>query len=117
MQQNQFIYTAENTIFRIHVNTDNDNSFSLLLPFKCIDTDIQCLRYFILPGTTIYQNNRNNRNTGITTEIPEWPTIYRNNEEKYQNSHYYQTLYNKIHEKWIITLILFVYLLIETCAI
>ena len=24
-----------------------------------------------LSGTTIYQNNRNNRNTGITTEIPE----------------------------------------------
>ena len=28
-REDQFIYTAENTIFRIHVNTDNDYSFSL----------------------------------------------------------------------------------------
>ena len=48
-REDQFIYTAENTIFQIHVNTDNDNSFSLLLSFKCIGTDIQWLRYFILP--------------------------------------------------------------------
>ena len=58
-----------------------------------------------LPGTTIYQNNRNNRITGIITEIPGQPTIYRNNQEKYQNNHYCQTLYDKIHEKWIIILI------------
>ena len=25
----------------------------------------------LMVGSTIYQNNRNNRNTGITTEIPE----------------------------------------------
>ena len=32
-REDQFIYTAENTIFRIYVNTDNDNSFSL---FGCL---------------------------------------------------------------------------------
>ena len=53
-REDQFIYTAENTIFRIHVNTDNDNSFSL---FDCLlnDTDIQCLRYFILPLDFTYR--------------------------------------------------------------
>ena len=32
-REDQFIYTGENTIFRIHVNTDNDYSFSL---FYCL---------------------------------------------------------------------------------
>ena len=54
-REDQFIYTAENTIFQIHVNTDNDNSFSLLLSFKCIDTDNQCLQYFILSMDFTYR--------------------------------------------------------------
>ena len=60
------------------------------------------------PGSMIYQNNRNNQNPGITTEIPEQPTIYRNNQKKIPKYPLFPKFYNKIHEKRIITLILYI---------
>ena len=55
-REDQFIYTAENTIFRIHVNTDNDNSFSL---FGCLlnvlTLTFSVFRYFILPMDFTYK--------------------------------------------------------------